>query len=117
MNKSHTAFTYEVSYSAEFGEGYVTIEAKNKQEADRKIDEWCKKNFAVSSTSASGCGPKPRLVSSGHLVKNTDAIENIKALIDKCDEEAVLEEGEAKDWFYGKINGLRDAISLLEHEE
>lgn len=61
MKLNFNAFVYEVHFAvAEFGECDVVIKANDRKDADRKIDEWCEKNYAVSSTSLSGI-PKPFL--------------------------------------------------------
>jgi len=70
MKKERTAFIYECHYCvAEFGEEDVVVEANNREEADQKIDVWCKENHMVNFDSPSGLGPKPYFKSICFLVK------------------------------------------------
>lgn len=76
--KERTAFVYECHYCvAEFGEENIVIEAINRQEADRRIDEWCKYNNCVYSESPSGLGPKPRFISQNFLVKRLTSLSDV----------------------------------------
>ena len=66
--KERTAYIYTVHYlAAEFGEENVVIEANSQEEADKKINEWCKNNYCANFESGY---PKPLLKSVGYFVKS-----------------------------------------------
>ena len=77
-----TAYIYEVCYcNADFDNDHVVIEAESKEEADKLVDIWCRGNNCTNSDSATGLGPKARLMYNAFIVPRRDSFKTYSSLI------------------------------------